>query len=335
MDTSTGLYPSFIIRLILIIGFFTVSGPLFGQSEKTEVQIHAIYGLTPGEQPMKAFTESLSSLLFEIINSEYFQHAVLNTSMEFKQHYRKGPVNNQDILNDLLNAQEDRMEDFCRSAGVEELDAFERKDKVIDIALEFISEEEMDARKWSKITAGFTPLGCPYIRLAKKHFDRYIKNKDSVSAVKTIVHEYMHTLYYNHETTVLNRKDVPYATEGIAKETARWLRFIEEQPDAIGRWIWVYSVKDGQLIEAKASGDSYEIELTKIGQLKFLRNGKVIEEEIAKANYFSFKKGEYGFWNYLEATEQHGIELVFDGNKLRTDYFPETFGVYNFFEKVE
>lgn len=319
----------------MILYLLVCHWPLSGQSKTTEVRIHEIYGLSEEEQPLRAFTASLTHLITKIINSTYFQHAVLHTPMEFRQHHRKGPVNNQDILNDILNAQEDRMDENCRSAGIEELDAFETKDKVIDIALEFISEEEMKARKRSNTTVGFVPLGCPYIRLAKKHFDRYLSNKDSVSGIKSIVHEYMHTLYFNHETAELNRKDVPYAIEGIVKETARWLQFTEEQPDAIGRWRWVYSVENGQLIKPEERNETYEIELTEMGNLRLLRNGELIKEEIAKANFFSSKEGAYGFWNFLEVTERKGIELFFNGHKLRTDYFPETFGTYNFFEKVD
>lgn len=255
--------------------------------------------------------------------------------MEFKRHYRHGPVSNKDILDYLLEAREDRFDEHCTSAGLESLDVIETKDRVIDIVLEFIPAEEMEARNWSTITAGFTPLGCPYIRLAKKHFNRYLNNKDSVAATRTIIHEYMHTLYFNHETSELNRKDVPYTIESIARETARWIRFSKEQPHAFGRWKWVYTVKDGQLIKPETTGDSYEITLTALGQIKLFRNGKIMESEIAKANYFSSNPGTYGFWNHLQNTDQNGIELVFDGNKLRTDYFPEAFGVYNFFEKVE
>lgn len=279
--------------------------------------------------------ESLPPLITVIINSDYFKYAVLNTSIEFKQHYRKGQVDNQDILNFLLEAHEDRLDEHCRSTGLESLDVIETKDGVIDIALEFLPAEEMEARNWSTVTAGFTPLGCPYIRLAKKHFNRYLNNKDSVAATRTIIHEYMHTLYFTHKTQAINRSDAPYAMEGIAKETAKWLRFSEEQPDAFGRWQWMYSVKDGQLIKTEGPEDLYEIELTEIGQIRLVRNGKVVEDEIAKANYFSTNQVAYGFWNCLKNTDRNGIELIFDGHKLRTDYFPEAYGIYNFFKKVD
>lgn len=324
------------IKLTLFLSLLTCSGFLFGQENQTEVRIHAVYGLTTEEASMNTFVQTLPPMITEIINSDYFKHAVVNTPMEFKRHYRKGEVTNQEILTYLLEAHEDRSDIHCRSAGLEELDVFDTKDQVVDIALEFISAEEMEARKWSTITAGFTPLGCPYIRLSKKHFNRDLDNNDSIAAIRTIIHEYMHTLYFNHPTTrAINRADVPYAVEGIAKESARWLQFSREQPKATGIWKWMYSVKDGQLIPAESTDDSYEIELTEVGQLRLIQNGQVIKAEIAKANYFSSKAGAYGFWNFLEATEQNGIELVFDGEKLRTDYFPEAYGDYSFFEKVK
>ncbi len=332
MDTTSGSYPT-TLRLVWVIGFFTIPIILLGQTHKTEVQIHAIHGLTPEEESLREFMESLPPLITAIINSDYFKYAILNSSIAFKQHYRQGQVENQDLLNYLLEAREDRLDEHCRSAGLESLDVIETKDRVIDIALEFIPAHEMETRNWSPVTAGFTPLGCPFIRLAKQHFNRYLENKDSVAASRTIIHEYMHTLYFTHETQEINRGDAPYAVEGIAKETARWLRFSMEQPEAFGRWKWMYSIKDGQLIKPNDPEDLYEIELTEIGQIRLIRNGKVIEDEIAKANYFSSDQGVYGFWNSLKNTDRNGIELVFDGNKLRTDYFPEAYGIYNFFEK--
>ena len=255
--------------------------------------------------------------------------------MEFKRPYLREEMTNEDILNNLLEAQEERSDIHCRSAGMEELDMIDTKDHVMDVVLEFMPAEEMKARNWSSMTAGFTPLGCPYIRVSKHHFNRYLDNYASVAASRMIIHEYMHTLYFNHETQEINRKDVPYAVEGIAKETARWLRFTSEQPEAKGTWQWVYSVKDGQLIKAEEMDDTYAIELSNTGQLRLLKNGRVINEEIAKANFFHPNGKSYGFWNYLDATDRNGVELVFDGKKLRTDYFPEAYGVYNFFEKVE
>ncbi|MDW3193730.1 MAG: hypothetical protein R8G66_15270 [Cytophagales bacterium] len=323
------------MKLTLFLSLLNCSGFLFGQGNQTEVRIHAVYGLSSEEVQMNSFIVSLPPLITEIINSDYFQHAVLNTPMEFKRPYLREEMTNKEILSSLLEAHEERFDIHCRSAGMEELDMIDTEDHVMDIVLEFMPAEEMKARNWSTMTAGFTPLGCPYIRVSKHHFNRYLDNNDSVAASRMIIHEYMHTLYFNHETQEINRKDVPYAVEGIARETARWLRFSKEQPEATGSWKWVYSVKNGQLISADDTDGSYEIELTEEGQIRFGHNGKVIKEEIAKAYYFSPNGQSYGFWNYLETTERNGVELVFDGNKLRTDYFPEAYGVYNFFEKVE
>ena len=321
---------------ILIFGLFTLSNVTSGQTaDKTGLQIHYITGLSEYEEELKTFTQGIAPKLVEIVNSEYFHYALLHTPMEGVRHYRKGPVTYEQMLNALLKAEEDRSDEYCRTAGLEEMDVFETKDRVIDIAIEFISAEEMSARNWSTMTAAFAPLGCPYIRVAKKHFIRYYQYDQEIFAISTLLHEYMHTQYFNHVSRAVNRKDVPYSVEDIANSTYRWLRLLEEQPEVLGRWEWRYSINEGDTLNTAPNSDSYTFELTPQGQFILKINGQVNKEEIARICYLNAEKGTYRFRNFLSDTNESGIDFTFDEQGLTTDYFPQPSGTINFFQKVK